>query len=89
MAFKVEAGAPAGARIRDVVVNGEPLALDKSYTVAIPDFLLLGGDGYGMFAGQKVLIDAEFGTLLAVALEKHLAGREVAPAIDGRITIAR
>ncbi len=89
LAFKVEAGAPAGARIRDVVVNGEPIALDKTYTVAIPDFLLLGGDGYGMFAGQKILIDAEFGTLLAVALEKHIAGREISPAIDGRITIAR
>ena len=89
LAFKVEAGAPAGARIRDVVVNGEPLALDKTYTVAIPDFLLLGGDGYGMFAGQKVLIDAAFGTLLAVALEKYVAGREIAPTIDGRITIAR
>ena len=89
LAFKVEAGAPAGARIRDVVVNGEPLALDRTYTVAIPDFLLLGGDGYSMFAGQKILVDAEFGTRIAVALEKHIAGREVAPAIDGRITITQ
>jgi 5'-nucleotidase len=86
LSFRVDPQAPAGARVRDVVANGEALALDKTYTLAIPDFLLLGGDGYGMFADQKILIDAEFGTLLAIALEKYVAGREIAPTIENRIT---
>jgi 2',3'-cyclic-nucleotide 2'-phosphodiesterase (5'-nucleotidase family) len=86
LVFRVDSRAPPGARVRDVRVNGEALVPDRTYTLAIPDFLLLGGDGYGMFADQKVLVDAEFGTLLAIALEKYISGREVAPAIEGRIT---
>jgi 5'-nucleotidase len=87
VAFKVDAAAAPGARVRDVVVNGAPLDLNRTYTVAIPDFLLEGGDGYVMFGGQKVLIDAELGTLMVTALERYVANREIAPAIEGRIVI--
>ncbi len=73
--------------MQDVQVNGAPIVLDRMYTLAMPDFLLLGGDGYTMFADQKVLIDAESGTLMAVALEKYTAGREIAPSIEGRIEV--
>jgi 5'-nucleotidase / UDP-sugar diphosphatase len=83
--FRVNAEAPAGARVQDVRVNGAPIVPDQMYTLAIPDFLLAGGDGYAMFADQKLLIDAEFGTLMAVALEKYIAGREIAPSIENRI----
>lgn len=41
--------APAGARVRDIVVAGEPLVLDRDYTVATNSFIALGGDGYGMW----------------------------------------
>ena len=43
-------------RVKNVKVNGEPLDLDKTYTLAANDFILLNdGDGYTMFKGSKVL----------------------------------
>jgi 2',3'-cyclic-nucleotide 2'-phosphodiesterase (5'-nucleotidase family) len=81
---------PPGDRVRDVRVGGQPLDLRKTYSVAIPDYLLKGGDDYTVFAGGRVLVDPEAGTLILDALEKYVAARGViAPAIDGRITILR
>jgi 2',3'-cyclic-nucleotide 2'-phosphodiesterase (5'-nucleotidase family) len=88
--MKVDARGPPGNRVSDVRVNGAPLDLNKTYTVGLPDFVQKGGDNYSMFVGQKVLVDAQSGDLVVTALEKYIAAkREIAPAIDGRITIAR
>jgi 2',3'-cyclic-nucleotide 2'-phosphodiesterase (5'-nucleotidase family) len=90
LTMKVEVRGPPGNRVSDVRVNGEPLDLNKTYTVALPDFVLKGGDNYSMFVGQKVLVDAQSGDLVVTALEKYIAAkRDVAPAIEGRITITR
>jgi 2',3'-cyclic-nucleotide 2'-phosphodiesterase (5'-nucleotidase family) len=84
----VDRDRPAGDRVRDARVNGAPIDPDKTYTVAIPDFMLKGGDGYTMFANQRVLVGPEAGSLIVEALEKYVATRrEIAPQIDGRITI--
>ena len=86
----VEASAPAGNRVRDVKVNGAPLDPTRTYSVAIPDYLLKGGDGYTMFAGGKVLIGPETGNLMVSALEKYVTAKgEIAPEIEGRVTVAR
>jgi hypothetical protein len=48
-----------------------------------------GGDGYAMFAGQKVLVDAQTGDLVVTALEKYIAARgTVSPSVEGRVVIA-
>ena len=84
----VDRGAAVGSRVVDVRVNGQPLDLNRTYTVAIPDFLLKEGDGYTMFRGQPVRVGPEAGNLISGALERYVAAaREVAPAVDGRITI--
>jgi 5'-nucleotidase len=90
LTMTVDATAAAGSRVRDVRVNGQPLDLSTTYTVALPDFLLKGGDGYSMFAGQPVLVGPEAGPLLVTVLEKRVAGaNDIAPAIDGRIRVLR
>jgi len=90
LTLTVDSRAAPGARVRDVRVNGQPLDLNKIYTVAIPDFVLKGGDDYTMFAGQRVLVSPEAGNEMLATLEKYLAEkREVAPAIEDRITITR
>jgi len=90
MTMRVEVSAPAGNRVRDVKVAGVPLDPSRSYTVAIPAYVLKGGDGYTMFAGAKVLIGPEAGNLMVSALEQYVAAKaEIAPAIEGRITIVR
>jgi len=87
--LKVDAKAPVGSRVSDVRVNGAPLDPAKTYTVALPDYLMNGGDGYAMFPAQKVLIDAQSGDLVVQALEKYIAKRgTVSPAPEGRLVIA-
>jgi 5'-nucleotidase len=89
MSVRVDARAPPGSRIQEVRVNGEALDLDRVYTIAIPDFLYNGGDGYAMFAGQRVLIEPDSGPLMVIALEKHISGQPIAPSVDGRILMAQ
>ena len=84
----VDQKAPAGDRVRDVRVNGQPLDPNTTYTVAIPDFVLKQGDGYAMFAGQPVRVGPEAGNLISNVLEKYVATtHEIAPAVEGRITL--
>jgi len=86
--FVVEAGAPRGSRVRDVQVDGRALELDRTYTVAIPDFIFRGGDSYTMFASQHVLVGPEAGTLISLAIEKFVAAkRDITQQIEGRITL--
>ena len=87
--MKVDVKAPSGSRVSDVRVNSQPLDPNKTYTVALPDFVMEGGDGYTMFTGQKVLVGPQSGDLVVTALEKYIAARgTVSPAVEGRITIA-
>jgi len=84
----VDKTAPPGSRVRDVMVGGQPLDRNRTYTVAIPDFVLKQGDGYTMFAGQPLRVGPEAGNLISDALERYVvAARELAPAIEGRITV--
>jgi 5'-nucleotidase / UDP-sugar diphosphatase len=88
LTMTVDRTAPATSRVRDVRVGSAPLDPNKTYTLAIPDFVLKGGDNYTMFAGQKVLVTPETGNLLVGALEKYVAAkREITQQIDGRMII--
>lgn len=84
MTFTVDTKAPAGQRVSDVKVQGQPLAESKSYTVAVNDFTAAGGDGYDMLKGAQV--QGEFGPLEDIFVEylqkNGLQGIEV-----GRITM--
>lgn len=52
------AGVEGEYRVKNVMVGGEPLELDKTYTLASHNYMLKnGGDGFSMFAGCKVLQD--------------------------------
>ena len=45
-------------RVKNVMVGGEPLDLEKTYTLASHNYMLKNsGDGYTMFAGCKILQD--------------------------------
>ncbi|MBQ2976459.1 MAG: bifunctional metallophosphatase/5'-nucleotidase [Clostridia bacterium] len=45
-------------RVKNVTVNGEPLDLEKTYTIASHNFLLKsGGDGTNMFMADPLLLD--------------------------------
>jgi 2',3'-cyclic-nucleotide 2'-phosphodiesterase (5'-nucleotidase family) len=53
------AGVAGEYRVKNVMVGDEPLALDKTYTIAAVGYLLLDhGNGFTMFDGGKVLLQA-------------------------------
>jgi 5'-nucleotidase / UDP-sugar diphosphatase len=85
-----EVNLSAPDRVRNVRVGGAPLEPDRPYTVALPNYLLTGGDGYTMFGGAKVLVRAEAGELIVSAIEKYVtARRTVSPAVEKRISVIR
>ena len=52
------AGVTGEYRVKNVVVGGEPLDVNKTYTLASHNYMLKSaGDGFSMFAGAKILID--------------------------------
>ena len=52
------AGVEGEYRVKNVMVGGEPLDLEKTYTLASHNYMLKnGGDGYSMFQGCKLLQD--------------------------------
>ncbi|HHV39737.1 MAG TPA: hypothetical protein GXX70_09695 [Tepidimicrobium sp.] len=70
----------------DVLVRGEGLNLDKTYTVATNDFIAAGGDGYTMFTSAKVLV--ETGDMLRDAVANYVASQgTTAPEVEGRIIV--
>ncbi len=90
LTMTVDVSAPPGSRVRDVTIGGAPLDPAKTYTIALPDFVMKGGDDYTAFNGQRVLVGPEAGPLIVTALEHYVAGhRPVTPKVEGRITIVR
>ncbi len=55
MTYKIDPAAEVGNRVYDVYIQGQPLDVNKNYTLVTNDFMAAGGDGYTMFAGKKVL----------------------------------
>ncbi len=59
LGFKYSRFAPAGSRVREILVGGKPLDPAKVYTVATIDFLAAGGDGYKAF-GEAMARSRDF-----------------------------
>mgnify|MGYP002624456174 CR=1 FL=1 len=79
--------APAGERVKSVMVNGKPLDPAASYTVATNDFVAKGGDGYTVFTQGKTLIDPAAAKYMATMVMDFVAAAgEVAPKVEGRVT---
>jgi 5'-nucleotidase/UDP-sugar diphosphatase len=49
LTFTYSRSAPAGFRVKEVTVGGQPLDAQKEYVVATHDYLVAGGDGYTVF----------------------------------------
>ncbi len=72
------------ARATEIVVGSEPLDDERVYSVAAPDFLLAGGDGYSML---RDVDHRDTGLILnALILDYLRGGNEAYAAVEGRIT---
>lgn len=75
---------PAGQRIIDLRLDGQPLRDDASYRVAVNSFLATGGDNFTVFRDGT---DAVGGLLDIDALERYFAASErVTPPQTNRVT---
>lgn len=83
MTFSYDPSKPPKHRVEEILIGGQPLDENKTYTMALGDFQTSGGDGYTMLTNLKIV--GEFGTfdeILAKYLnEVGMSGIEV-----GRIT---
>ena len=87
ISMNVDLNKEPGSRVSGVMINGTPIDLDATYTVATNDYMAGGGDGYSMFAeSSSTLLDADDTDLVASAVIEHIVDKgSVAPAIEGRI----
>jgi 5'-nucleotidase len=84
--FTFDAARPAGSRVVNVTVNGQPLDNDKKYTLATTNYLAEGGDGYTMLKNARVLISPEHGQSdFDVLLAAVTSVKSISPKLDGRI----
>ena len=94
IAFKYFLSEKKGSRVREVLIGGEPIDLNKTYRVAINDFLAAGGDGYKVFAevateGEKVVYNDSGRWLRDVVIEYLREVKQVHAKVEGRIIEVR
>lgn len=82
--IKFDSTKPVNERIIELKINGNEVVSNQKYSVALPDFVRNGGDGYTMLAGSPEVrslprIDAELVMDYIQGLDK------IAPTIEGRI----
>ena len=78
LAFKFSRSEKVGARIKEILVAGQPIDLEKEYIVATNDFLAAGGDGYKAF-GEAIKASSDFSVVGGV-----MKGEKVAYSHSGR-----
>jgi 5'-nucleotidase len=84
--FVWDARLAAGQRIVSIAVGGNPLAAEAVYSVAVPSYLVRGGDGYTAFSRGKVVVNESSGPQVAqIVMDAVVARGAIAPATDGRI----
>jgi len=79
--YAFDTSRPAGERVFDIRLSGEPVSPQANYRVALNNFIAQGGDGFKMFAQAPLLAE---GPVDVEALEAYIAGESgrAAPALD-------
>ncbi len=73
MTVKFDPAKPAGSRVLEVLVAGEPIVPDKLYVLATNDFMAAGGDGYVWFTESIPVFDS--GVMLSDVLTEYIEAR--------------
>lgn len=55
MTFSYDPSKPPKHRVAEILVDGQPLDENKTYTIALGDFQAAGGDGYSMLTNLKIV----------------------------------
>ncbi len=85
MTYKIDSAAEPGNRVYDIMIQGQPIILDKIYTLATNDFMAVGGDGYTNLGNGNIVAQyAAFDEILAAYIEKL---GEIEIGVEGRIVV--
>ncbi|MEZ5871684.1 MAG: 5'-nucleotidase C-terminal domain-containing protein [Nitratireductor sp.] len=87
LTFTVDTSKAPGERVSDVMVNGAALDAAATYKVATNDYMARGGDGYSVFKGGKLLVNAESAKLMANDVMAYIRELGEVKGSDPRITI--
>ncbi|MFY0545343.1 bifunctional metallophosphatase/5'-nucleotidase [Brevibacillus sp. H7] len=82
MSFTYNPAKPAGERVVEVKVGGQPLDLKKTYKLATNDFIAAGGDGYTSL--KKPAFNTGL-TLYSLVEEAFIQRKALHPTVEGRI----
>lgn len=85
LSFDFDPTQPAGSRIDEVLIGDKALDKTSEYTVAINDFLGIGGDGYDVFKTYPIY--AEFGTYEEIFADYLNTNQTKGIEVSGRITV--
>lgn len=82
MSFSYDPKKPAGERVLEVKVAGQPLDLKKTYKLVTNDFLAAGGDGYTSLKKPQLNTGITMYTLVEEAFKQR---KVLNPKVEGRI----
>ncbi|MDO4263815.1 MAG: bifunctional metallophosphatase/5'-nucleotidase [Deinococcus sp.] len=82
-AYSYDLTQPAGQRVKDITLNGQPLNMSADYRITVNSFLAEGGDNFAVLKEGR---DRLGGGLDVDALADYLKGRTVNPGPQNRIT---
>jgi len=81
---------PPGQRVVELQVGDGAIEDGRSYTVALLNYLVGGGDGFTAFRGALVLVNEASGPQLSdIVLDGLVARKTIAPRTDGRIRVVQ
>jgi 5'-nucleotidase / UDP-sugar diphosphatase len=82
--FAFDPAQPAGSRVTAITYNNQVVEPDASLRVVTNNFMLVGGDGYTVFAEGANRIDS--GLIMSDVVEQYIAANSpVSIEVDGRI----
>ncbi|WP_241980545.1 5'-nucleotidase C-terminal domain-containing protein [Cryobacterium sandaracinum] len=88
ISYSYSPSAAVGSRVSDVRVAGEPIDVASTYSVAVTNYVVGGGDGVAGFSGGSVLVPASGAPSDAEAIMAHAKSLGVVDATtEGRITV--
>jgi 5'-nucleotidase/UDP-sugar diphosphatase len=83
LAFRFSMSRPAGQRVQEVTVGGQPLDPKRVYRVVTIDYLAAGGDGYDTFLEGT---NPAYGDSAVWALAEYIRSHSpIDPQVEGRI----
>lgn len=85
MTFTLDLSKEVGSRVTDVMIQGEPVDLNRNYKLATNDFVAAGGDGYEMFIGCKEI--ALYPALDEIVMDYISELGVIDQTVEGRFTV--